>query len=162
MKMVLVVFLMLAVLLLTWVFIVRPRVRDKASWAWFFRKIEPIELLWQKSETKLKARLMILTGALLTALTQTQSIDITPLMPFVPDKWEPYVRVAWNMLPLAISLIGMWDENLRNNTTKPIELVAVKEEAITPQVQQALAKVQEAKEIAVEKVKAAEQKVAAT
>ena len=160
MKMVLVVFLMLAVTLLTWVFIVRPRVRNKPSWAWFFHTVEPVELLWQKSETKLKARLMIVTGALLTALTQAGEIDITPLMPLVPDRWEWLVRMAWNMLPATITLLGMWDEKLRNDTTKPIELVAVREAELPLPAKRALEQAEEAKQIAVEQVASAAERKA--
>lgn len=94
--------------------------------AGFFALIEPIErVLYKKSETILWARLKIVTGVILSVLTYAGTIDLTPLMPFVPDKYEGIVRAAFNLLPLIISLVGMVDEKLRNQTTLPIEVVAL-------------------------------------
>lgn len=126
----------------------------------FFSWIEPVEIaLWKKSETILFARLKIFIGLLLTFLTQAGAIDITPLMPFVPDQWEGIVKAAWNCVPLAISILGMMDERLRNQTTKPIELIAVAEKDMTPKVEAAIAKVEAVNTQAVAAVVAAEAKV---
>lgn len=110
------------------------------SWAQgFFAWIEPIEiLLFKKSETILFARLKIIVGAVLTLLTQIGSIDLTPIMPFVPDKYQPYVNFGINLVPLLISFMGYMDEKLRKATTLPIELVAVAKKDITPAVADAL------------------------
>lgn len=106
----------------------RDWLKEKPWAQGFMDAIEPVELfLFKKSQTILVARLLSVLGALLTVLTQLGSVDITPLMPFVPDDYEPYVRVAFNFLPLIITGLGAVIESLRNNTTKPIELVAVKE-----------------------------------
>lgn len=92
----------------------------------FFAAIEPLEIwLWSKSETILWARLKMFVGILLTVLTQAGQIDLTPLMPFVPDEWEPMVKLAFNMLPLAITVVGMVDEKLRRETKTPLPIVAL-------------------------------------
>lgn len=110
------------------------------SWAQgFFAWVEPIEIvLFKKSETILFARLLSGLGGLLTILSQFGEIDLTPFMPFVPEKYQPFVNVAVNCLPLLISAIGWMVEKLRNATTKPIELVAVAEKDITPAVADAI------------------------
>jgi hypothetical protein len=99
------------------------------TWPWsmrFFELVEPIEIvLWKKSETILWARFKVLVGLILTALTFLGQIDLTPIMPFVPDAWEPTVKAVFNLIPLSITIIGMIDEKLRNGTSKPLELVAV-------------------------------------
>ena len=46
---------------------------------------------------------------------------------------------------LVITLVGMADEKLRNSTTKPLELVAAPDQAVTPQVARAIAVADEAK-----------------
>ena len=86
------------------------------------------------------ARLKMLIGLLLTLATQLGSIDITPLMPFVPDAWEPAVRVIWNMMPMTIVAIGWLDEQLRKETGKPLELVALPEQK-PPEVAAVVARV---------------------
>jgi hypothetical protein len=125
------------------------------SWAQpFFAWIEPLEiLLFKKSETILFARLLSGLGIVLTFLTQISTIDLTPIMPFVPDKYEPFVRVVFNLMPLVLSGLGAIVEWLRNRTTKPLELVAVPEAALSPEVKVAIAQADEAKEVAVAVVK---------
>lgn len=92
----------------------------------FFAWIEPFEItLFKKSGTLLLARLKMATGGLLTLLTQLGTIDITPLMPLIDDKWEGLVKLAFNMLPLLITLVGWVDQNQRYTNTKPVELVAL-------------------------------------
>src|SRR6185503_4617498 len=97
------------------------------SWAQgFFALVEPVEIaLFKKSETILVARLLSGLGIVLTFLTQISTIDLTPIMPFVPEKYAIYVQVAFNSLPLMITALGAIVERLRNQTTKPLELVAV-------------------------------------
>lgn len=102
------------------------------SWgARFLSWIEPIEIfLFKKSPTILFGRTLTALGGLLTLLAQLGSIDITPLMPLVPDKYEGIVRVVWNLLPMLVTGLGMAVEKLRNATTLPIEIVAVPEKVI--------------------------------
>lgn len=102
------------------------------SWAVpFFERIEPIEIfLFKKSETILFARLKVLLGLVLMFLAQLGSIDLTPLMPLVPEKHRGIVLAVFNMIPLALSIIGMMDERLRNTTTKPLELVAIPDKVV--------------------------------
>lgn len=133
------------------------------GWGWsnaFFAWIEPIEIrLWKNSKTIFVARLKMLTGLLLTLGTQLGAVDITPLMPFVPDAWEPAVRIVWNFLPLTITVLGWMDESLRKQTTEPLEVVAAPEavKAALPEVQ----KMEEAKAEAVAAVEVAKAEGAA-
>lgn len=104
----------------------RDWLKSKPWAAPFFAWIEPVEIaLFKKSVTILAARTVYVFGGLLTILTQLGSVDITPLMPFVPEKHQAWVQVVWNMLPLTITGLGWMIERLRNNTTLPIEVVAV-------------------------------------
>lgn len=120
----------------------------------FFAWVEPLEIfLFRKSETILFARLKMFTGLLLTVLTQAGTIDLTPIMPFVPEQYQGVLRVAFNLMPLIITAVGWMDQNLRNATTKPIELVAVPETGLTAEVKVAIAQADEAKEQAVAVVK---------
>lgn len=121
----------------------------------FFDWIEPVELaLFKKSETILVARTLSGLGLLLTFLTQISTIDLTPIMPFVPEKYALYVHVAFNSLPLLITGLGAVVERLRNRTTKPIELVALPEKVVAenPQVAEVIAQAEVAKAEAVQVV----------
>lgn len=125
----------------------------------FFAWVEPIEiLLFKKSETILFARLLSGLGGVLTMLTQFGEINIAPLMPLVPEKYAGIVQVAFGFLPMLITGLGMIVEWLRNRTTKPIELVAVAEAAITPEVARVIATADAVKEQAVAVVVQAEAK----
>lgn len=120
----------LTVLIALYVVWFRPWMRTTSWGAAFLDWIEPIErVLWRKSETILFARLKIVGGLLLTALTQLGAIDITPLMPFVPDQYEGFVLFVWNLLPLTLTVMGWIDEKLRKDTTKPLEIVAMRTDA---------------------------------
>src|SRR6188768_2431154 len=113
------------------------------SWAQgFFEFIEPIEIfIYKKSETILVARSLQGLGAILTVLTWIGSIDITPIMPLVPEKYQPYVHAGMSFLPLVLNGLGAIVERLRNQTTKPIELVAVPDKVVaeTPALAKAVA-----------------------
>jgi len=136
-----------------YVLIGRPWLRRHAPG--FFATIEPVEIaLWKKSETILWARLKMLSGVLLTILTQAGTIDLTPLVPFVPETYRPLVTTAVNMLPMSVTFVGFVDEWLRRRTTKPLELVAVPDNAPL-EVSQAVAKADAAKIVAVATVQEA-------
>lgn len=128
----------------TWL---RPWLRNE-PWAQpFFEAIEPIEMLWGKSETLLKARFKMVLGAILTTLAQIGAIDLSPLMPLVPEEYRGIVKFAFNMLP-AILIIGGWiDEKLRRDTTLPLEVVAMPINA-QPEVKAAVAEAKAASQIA--------------
>ena len=97
----------------------------------FFEWIEPLEIrLFKKSVTILAGRTLTVFGGLLTLLTQLGSVDITPLMPFVPETHQAIIQFVWNMLPLTITGLGWMIEKLRNNTTLPLEVVAVSDKVI--------------------------------
>lgn len=128
----------------------------RQEWAQgFFSWVEPIELaLYKKSETILAARTLSSLGVITTFLTQFKEIDLSPIIPFVPEKYQPFVNVAVNSVPMLLTLLGWMMEKLRNKVTKPLELVAVPEAKITPEVAVAIAAADEAKEQAVAVVKA--------
>lgn len=128
----------------------RPWLKTRPWAAAFFAWVEPVEIvLYKKSETILLARAKMATGVLLTVLTYLGTIDVSPIMPLVPDEYEGYLRAAFNLLPLVLSLIGLADERLRNQTTLPIEIVAVADKNITPKVAEAIAMVDATKTEAV-------------
>jgi hypothetical protein len=119
------------------------------SWAQgFFARVEPIEiLLFKKSETILAARTLKILGLVLTGLQQFAGIDLTPILPLVPEKYQHMMTIAVNSLPMVISVIGWMVEKLRNKTTKPIELVAVPDKVVaeSPALQDVIAKADDAK-----------------
>jgi hypothetical protein len=108
----------------------------------FFAKIEPIEIvLFKKSQTILLGRTLSGLGVLLTFLQQFNGIDLTPILPLVPEKYQGPLNIAVNSLPMTISVIGWMVEKLRNKTTKPVELVAVPDKVVAenPKVAEAVA-----------------------
>jgi hypothetical protein len=106
--------LILSVVLTWYILWGREWLKSKSWAAGFFSWIEPIEIaLFKKSPTILFARLKMLTGLILMALTQLGTIDLTPIMPFVPEQYQGIVHVAFNLLPLVISVMGVMDEKLR-------------------------------------------------
>lgn len=135
---------LITVLLLWYALQGRDWLKSK-PWPWaqsFFAWVEPIEiLLFKKSQTILFARLKMVTGLLLTYLTTIGTIDLSPWMPFVPEKYQPYVNAAVNSIPLVLVLVGWADERLRKTTTKPIELVAVPDKVVaeSPVLREAVA-----------------------
>lgn len=132
----------------------RAWLKSKPWAAGFFAWIEPIEItLYKKSETILLARLKMLIGVLLTVLTYLGTIDLTPLMPFVPDEWEPLLKSLFNLIPLTLSLLGLIDEKLRNQTTAPVEIVAAPEAKLSTEAKEAIAVADLAKQQAVTAIK---------
>jgi hypothetical protein len=108
----------------------------------FFEFIEPVEiLLFKKSETLIVARTLQALGAILTALTWIGNIDITPILPLVPEKYTAIVQAVFSFLPLVLNGLGAIVERLRNQTTKPLELVAVPDKVVaeTPKLAEAVA-----------------------
>src|SRR6266576_5965272 len=64
----------------------------------FFSAIEPWEIfLYKKSETILWARFKMLVGSLLTILTVLGEIDLTPVMPLVPEQYQFWLTAAFKM-----------------------------------------------------------------
>jgi hypothetical protein len=146
MRMIFIVAAMFAAFVLWYAVAGRAWLKSKPWAQGFFAVIEPIEIrLYKKSETILWARLKMLVGVMLTALTLLGTIDLTPVMPFVPEAHRDMVQALFNLLPMVITLVGMADEKLRNSTSKPLELVAAPDHAVTPQVARAIAVADEAK-----------------
>lgn len=132
------------VFLLSYALWIRPWLKTKPWAEGFFNAIEPIERrLFLKSETILWARVKMLVGIVLTVLTSAGAINITPLLPLIPDLYEPQILAIWNLLPLIITLIGFVDEKMRRETSKPIEIIAMPDAAKTPAVEKAIAAVEQ-------------------
>lgn len=117
----------LIVLTLIVVFCVLYALKGRAwlkSTSWgqrFLDWIEPVEIaLFKKSETILFARLQQALGLVLTALTFLGTIDLTSFKAMVNPKW------GWlfDCIPMAVTILGLISEYLRNRTTKPVEVVA--------------------------------------
>jgi hypothetical protein len=154
------VVLFLLSLLLTWYALCGRAWLKAKTWAKpFFDWIEPIEVvLYKKSETILFARMKMATGLLLSVLTSMGEIDLTPIMPFVPEKYQGWLHAAFNLAPLMLSVVGWMDERLRNRTTKPVEIVAIPDAKLTPEAARAIDAADAAKDqavAAVEQAKAA-------
>lgn len=131
----------------------RPYLR-KQSWAEpFFRFVEPIELvLFKKSEGILWARWQQFLGLVLTVVGMFGGIDWTALAVLTPDWIDPLLPA----IPLLLNLTGSIAEKLRNDTTKPIELVAIPEaDKEVPAVAAAIATAEVAKIEAVAAVEVA-------
>lgn len=119
------------------------------TWPWskrFFEFTEPIEIaLWQKSETILWSRFLQLLGAIAAFLTWFGALDVTPFVALVPERYQPWLMAA----PfIAVTLAGIISELLRRSTSRPLEIVAVPDNA-PPIVLEEIQKAQAAKEEAV-------------
>lgn len=148
----LIAFAIVTAVVALYVVVVRPWLCNQPWAKGFFLWIEPFEIaLWKKSETILWARFKMAVGALLTCLTMLGTIDLTPLMPFVPDQYEALVKGLVNLSPLAITVLGWIDEKLRKDTTRPLEVVAAPEA-----VKQALPEIKQAEVANIEAVAAVE------
>lgn len=135
--------------LLWYALVGRGWLKSKPWSAGFFRIVEPIEIaLYKKSETILFARLLSVLGGALTILTQLGEINLSPIIPFVPEKYQSLVTLLVNCLPLLITAMGAIVEWLRKRTTAPLELVAVPTTA-PPDVKAAIAESEAAKADAV-------------
>lgn len=138
----------ISVLFAGYVVWLRPWMRDK-EWAKpFFAFMEPVEIaLWSKSETILKARAKMVVGFLLTIMTQIGTLDITPLMPIVPERYRTMVTVAFNLIPMILVIGGWVDEKLRKDTGTPLPIVALPDAAVaaSPALQELVEKSKEVK-----------------
>jgi hypothetical protein len=140
----------LTAFVLFWVVIGRQWLKSKPWAAGFFAKIEPIEIaLWSKSETLLWSRFLPFLMMLSGALTWLGAIDVSPLYILLPEKFHPWLAA----LPfVTVALLGVVNEILRWQTTKPVEIVAVPDNA-PPAVATAIAVAEAAKIEAVAEIK---------
>lgn len=149
-------------LLLLWYILTGREYLKKQAWAQgFFRRIEPVEiLLFQKSETILAGRLIWATSAIVAAHDAVAAfagtLNWTPvtnrLLASVPEDLRGLVI---SIIPFGIGLLITW---LRKRTTKPLEVVAVPQAAITPVVAEKMAVAEEAKHEVIAAIKDAEVK----
>jgi hypothetical protein len=104
----------------------------KQWWAaWFYKMIEPLEIfLWSKSETVLYARFKQFMGILTGWLTWIGGFDITPFVSFFPEEYQPFLWIIPAVaLSMGLFLDGMIIKKLREGSTKPLEVVAMPEDA---------------------------------
>lgn len=118
---------------------------------WFYRWIEPIEIaLWRKSETILWSRFLMVIGVVPVLLEQIEKLNVPGISGMLPPEYQ-----AW--WTLSFTLIGIINEMMRRNTTKPLEIVELSDN-VSPKVAAAVEKADDAKDKAV----AAIEKEAAT
>lgn len=136
---------------IAWVTYLRPWLRNQ-EWACnFFLWIEPIELLiYKKSEQYAWARWQQFLGLILTITGLFGGIDYTWLAYWTPDSIDPLLP----LIPAILNVTGTIAERLRNDTTKPIEVVALPQEK-PPVVAAVVAQVEAVNEQAKEVVKEA-------
>lgn len=130
-------------LVLSYVLFGRAWLKTKFWAQGFFARIEPVEIwLWNKSETILWSRFLMLIGILPPLLDQFQLFNTPALLAVVPEKWQ-----SW--LTLTFTLCGIVSEINRRYTTKPLTIVQVAEKDMTPTVVEAMAVAEDAKNEAV-------------
>lgn len=121
---VLLILAVVSVLLALWVVWLRPWLRDKPWAQSFFDAVEPIErILWWKSETLLWNRFKMLFGSVLTVLVGIDWNSVTPLIP------EKYRTLVLALPTIFVAIDGLIGERLRRDTTKPLEIVAMRTDA---------------------------------
>lgn len=131
------------VLILIWALFLRPWLKRHGYIQGFFSTVEPIERrLYKKSETILYARLNQIGGFLLIVLPAIGAFDPTPYMPFVPEKHRWWVQAVPGV---AVSVNGIVCEHLRRTSTKPLDQVAISDQA-PPEVKEAIAQADAAKD----------------
>lgn len=130
-----------------WVLFLRNWLKAQPWTAGFFALVEPVERnLWNKSETILWSRFLMVLGVLPPILDQLSTLNIPALMAVLPEKWTPY-------LSLSFVVAGIVSEFLRRQTTKPLEVVALPD-VVSPAVAQAVVVAEIASKEAVAVVKA--------
>lgn len=124
------VFTVIVAVYVTWL---RPLMRTTSWGQRFLNWIEPIERkLWWKSETILWQRFKYFLGSALSTLVV---IDWNSLSPIIPEKYRGLVV---GLLPTIFITIDGWiGEKLRKETTKPLEIVAMRTDA-PPEIKEAV------------------------
>ena len=140
----------LTVLMAVYVTVLRPLMRSTPWGQSFLSKIEPFErVFYWKSETILWSRFKTALGSLLSVLVL---VDWNSLSPIIPEKYRPLLL----MLPtLFVTIDGLIGEKMRRDTSKPLEVVAMRTDAPV-EVQVAAAVAEENMKQVVAEVKAAE------
>jgi len=146
-------------LLVLYALVGRQWLKTKPLGQRFLAWVEPVELLlFKKSETILMGRLLWV-GSLFVSLYDgiavfASSLDLTPITTRIMD----FLHIPQDLRGLTVSgflmAIGLMINNLRKKVTKPIELVAVSDSAVTPVQATAMAQADAAKDEAVAAVKA--------
>jgi hypothetical protein len=147
---ILIILFALTAFVLFWVVVGRAWLKSMPGTARFFAVIEPVEIaLWSKSETILWARFLPFMMALSGFLTWLGALDVTPLYLLLPEKYHPWLAAV----PfVTVALLGAVNEILRRFTTRPLEIVAVPDNA-PPAVAAAIEAAQVAKVEAVAEIK---------
>lgn len=113
----------------------RKWLKSRPWMVWLYQSplVQWVELrAFKKSESILWGRFLQALGYGLSFVASFGGIDLTPLAAVLPDGWSWVVPVT----PLIIALAGHIQVQLRLETTKPIELVALPD-AVPPDVAQA-------------------------
>jgi hypothetical protein len=135
-------------LVVFWVLWGRNAMKRQPWAAGFFNAVEPIERwLWDKSETILWSRFLIVVGLLPPILDQLKILGDGGLLEVIPEQYRPW-------LSLTITLCGIVSEVLRRSTTKPLEIVSLPENK-PPAVAEAVERAEATKLEAVAAVKEA-------
>ena len=108
-------------LYVTWL---RPRLKRSQRGQRILAAIEPFErIVYWNSESMLWNRFKAALGAVLTTLV---AFDWSAVSPILPEKLRPFAMAAPTIFLAIDGLIG---EKLRRNTTKPLEVVAMRTDA---------------------------------
>ena len=128
---------------------VRPWMR-KTPWGQdALARVEPVERwLYDKSETIFWARWLQFVGVLTAGLAALGELNVYQIVAFVPEKAQPYLLAA---PPAAVFVNGLITSALRRDTTKPLEVVALPDDAPLA-VQSAVARAEVATKDAVDAV----------
>lgn len=128
--------LALTILAAAWVLAVRPWMRRQTEgWAKsVMDRLEPVEIvLYKKSESIAWARFKYAMGAAVTLLTSVGAIDVTPYVAYFPEEYRLFVYLT----PLLAGVLAGWMQTLlREDTKKPLEIVALPS-AVPPAVEEA-------------------------
>ena len=134
----------LGALLIFYIFVGRTLLRRVPVFDRFFDWIEPMEIvLWRKSRTILWSRFLIVVGILPVVLEQLQNLNVPGLSNLLPTQYQAWWSVSF-------SIIGVVNEMLRRDTTRPLALVALPDD-VSPKVAAAV----EAAEVSQDKAVAA-------
>jgi hypothetical protein len=96
----------------------------------FFDKIESFERnVYLKSESILWARTLTGVGVLVEFLIQVGQFDISPFIVFIPPDYQVYATVFIHVAPIVVSVLGVIQERLRRDVTKPLTVVAMADSA---------------------------------
>lgn len=142
----LIILIVLALLLIWYALWGRSWLKSRPWAAGFFAWIEPIEIaLFKKSETILIGRLLWVGGFLVTAYDGlavfASSMDLTPLTTRIFDTLHVPPDMRGLTVTAFLAAVGLVMNRLRSRVSKPLELVALSDQAVaeSPKLAEAVA-----------------------